>query len=238
MANDWKRIWSERTLENEEIDFSDPKRLFVELKRCNGFDTMGGKISDDALVLQYENIKKRLTDGAPEKINSVYEVGCGSGANLFLFERDGYTCGGIDYSQALIDIAKRVLHSDDLVCDEAVNCREEPVYGCVLSNSVISYFTDTQYTYAVLEKMYKKTLYSIGLIDVHDADKEADFISYRKKTIENYEEKYAGLPKLFYSREFFEEFADKHNMRIEFCPSEVENYWNNDYIFNCFMYKK
>ena len=234
MANDWKRIWSNRHLDNRSAD---PIELFVELKRCNGFDTLGGAISANALVEQYERIKKRLVEGAPNTINSVYEFGCGSGANLLLFERDGFSCGGIDYSESLIDIAKDVLKTEDLICSEAANAPEEPRYDCVLSNSVIAYFTDFDYARAVLEKMYKKTRYSIGIIDVFDSEKESAYIDYRRKTVENFDEKYAGLPKLFYSRDFFTEFAREHNLRIEFCDSTVENYWNNDFIFNCFMYK-
>lgn len=234
MANNWKQIWSNRHLDNPTTD---TKELFVELKRCNGFDTQGGKISDKELVNQYEWIKNRLTEGAPSKVKSVYEFGCGSGANLLLFERDGFTCGGIDYSESLIDIAKDVLKTKDLICSEAINTPEEPQYDCVLSNSVIAYFTDFDYARTVLEKMYKKTRYSIGLIDVFDSEKESAYVSYRRKTVENYDEKYADLPKLFYSRDFFTDFAREHNLRIEFCDSTVENYWNNDFIFNCFMYK-
>lgn len=234
MANNWKQIWSNRHLDKVAAD---PVELFVELKRCNGFDTQGGKISADALVEQYEKIKRRLTEGAPNKVDSVYEFGCGSGANLLLFERDGFTCGGIDYSESLIDIAKTVLKTKDLICAEAANTPEEPRYDCVLSNSVIAYFTDFDYARAVLEKMYKKTRYSIGLIDVFDSEKESAYVSYRRKTVENYDEKYADLPKLFYNRSFFTDFAKEHNLKIEFCDSTVESYWNNDFIFNCFMYK-
>lgn len=234
MANNWKQIWSNRHLDNPTTDTTE---LFVELKRCNGFDTLGGKISADALVEQYERIKSRLTEGAPNPVKSVYEFGCGSGANLLLFERDGFSCGGIDYSESLIDIAKDVLKTKDLICSEAINTPEEPQYDCVLSNSVIAYFTDFDYARTVLEKMYKKTRYSIGLIDVFDSEKESAYVSYRRKTVENYDEKYADLPKLFYSRDFFTDFAREHNLRIEFCDSTVENYWNNDFIFNCFMYK-
>ena len=237
MTNDWKRIWSNRHLDKAAEDFSDPVELCVELKRCNGFDTLGGKISDKELVDQYERIKSRLVAGAPNKVNSVYEFGCGSGANLLLFERDGFMCGGIDYSEPLIDIAKTVLNTKDLICSEAVNAPEEPQYDCVLSNSVIAYFTDFDYARAALEKMYNKTRYSIGLIDVFDSEKEDAYIEYRRKTVENYDEKYADLPKLFYNRNFFMDFAREHGMKIEFCESTVENYWNNDFIFNCFMYK-
>ena len=94
------------------------------------------------------------------------------------------------------------------------------------------------YAHEVLEKMYAKAKYSIGIIDIHDIDKKEAYTAYRKATVENYEEKYEGLPKLFYSRDFFADFADRHNMDIVITDSNVDGYWNNAFIFNCFMYKR
>ncbi|MCR5495787.1 MAG: hypothetical protein K6F15_09135, partial [Treponema sp.] len=75
-------------------------------------------------------------------------------------------------------------------------------------------------------------------IDIHDKDKEHDFKEYRIRTITNYSEKYKDLPKLFYSRSFFENFARKNALEIVFKESTVDGYWNNEFVFNCFMYKK
>ena len=173
---------------------------------------------------------------------SIYEVGCGSGANLYLFNKLGLEVGGIDYSKPLIDIAKKVLVSSDIICDEAINIPlpsslNSGIYDFMLSNSVFSYFPNIEYANIVLEKMYDKCRYAIGLIDIHDIKKEKDFIEYRIKTIKNYTEKYNGLNKLFYSKDFFIEFAQKHNMKIHFSNSDIDGYWNNEFVFNCFMYK-
>lgn len=237
MSNNWKSIWEKRSLNEDVLNRADINELFTELKRADGFDVGGGEISQDALLRQYEDIKQRLTKGAANKLYSVYEFGCGAGANLLLFENDGYACGGIDYSNALIDIAVKVLKSKDIVCGEAKNASVEPQYDCILANSVISYFPDTDYTLEVLEKMFQKTRYSIGLIDVHNIEKKDDFVAFRRKTIENYDEKYADLNKLFYDKKLFCDFAEKHGLKIEFSDSVVENYWNNEFVFNCFMYK-
>lgn len=237
MSNNWKNIWEKRQLNEETLNSDDINKLFLELKRADGFDVGGGELSEEALLRQYEDIKQRLLKNAPNPVKSVYEVGCGSGANLLLFEHDGFTCGGIDYSKALSDIALKVLKTKDITCGEAINAETEPKYDCILSNSVISYFPNTEYTLGVLEKMFQKTNYSIGLIDVHNIDKKEDFIAFRRKNIENYDEKYADLNKLFYSKELFENFAREHNLKIEFSESAVENYWNNEFVFNCFMYK-
>lgn len=237
MANNWKDIWEKRQLNEAAFDPDDINALFVELKRADGFDVGGGELSEKELLRQYEDIKQRLSKNAPSPVSSVYEFGCGSGANLLLFERDGFTCGGIDYSKSLSDIAARVLKSNDITCGEAINAETEPKYDCILSNSVISYFPDIDYTLGVLEKMCAKTNYSIGLIDVHDIEKRDDFLAYRRKMIENYDEKYENLDKLFYSRQLFTDFAEKHGLKVEFSDSVVENYWNNEFVFNCFMYK-
>lgn len=236
-SNNWKNIWGNRLVSGYELETEDINRLFSELKRADGFDVGGGELSIGALLGQYEDIKQRLTKDAPKPLKSVYEFGCGSGANLLLFERDGFTCGGLDFSEPLTGIAMRVLKTRDIKCDEAINAEVEPKYDCALSNSVISYFTDTDYTRGVLEKMYQKTNYSIGLVDIHDIEKKDEFTAYRRKNIENYDEKYGNLHKLFYSKDFFADFAREHGLKIEFSESVVENYWNNDFVFNCFMYK-
>lgn len=237
MANNWKSIWEKRQLNEAAFNSDDINALFVELKRADGFDVGGGELSEKELLRQYEDIKQRLSKNATAPVSSVYEFGCGSGANLLLFERDGFTCGGIDYSKALTDIAVKVLKSRDITCGEAINAEIEPKYDCVLANSVISYFPDTDYTLGVLEKMFAKTNYSIGLIDVHNIEKREDFLAFRRKMIENYDEKYENLDKLFYSKRLFTDFAEKHGLKIEFSDSVVENYWNNEFVFNCFMYK-
>ena len=238
--NNWRRIWEKRQLDDSSFAAcaGDAEALFVELKRCNGFDVQGGKLSKEAMLGQYEMIREKLCEGAPRPMTSVYEVGCGSGANLLLFARDGYRTGGVDYSSALIDIAKKVLDTNDLLCDEARNMPETPVYDCLLSNSVFAYFQDLEYAEQVLEKMLRKTAYSIGLIDIYDETKQQAFLDYRRATVADYEKRYEGLPKLFYSRRFFTDFAAKHGLRIVFLPSTVEGYWNNDFIFNVFLYRQ
>lgn len=239
MENNWKTIWSNRTFDYEVLKQNDVYQTFLALKRSDGFDIGGGKLTLEAMVRQYNDIKAMLSARAEGgALKSVYEVGCGCGANLFLFENEGIECGGIDYSKALIDIAKNVLRSDDIICDEAINTPVDKSYDAILSNSVISYFESTDYALEVLEKMYAKAKYSIGIIDIYDIEKKEAFTAYRKATVENYEENYKGLPKLFYSKELFVDFADKHNMDIDITGSTVEGYWNNDFIFNCFLYKK
>lgn len=238
--NNWKEIWGKRSADKDILSGGDEKKIFMELKRSNGFDVYADGPEYEEWIRQYKQIKRELTFNKNEGnyvLSSVFEVGCGCGANLYLFERDGIRCGGLDFSEGLIKSAKEVLASEDLTCDEAVNMETDVMYDVVISNGVFSYFTDEAYALSVLEKMYKKAKYSIGLTHIHDVSKKEAWISYRKKTIEDYEERYENLPKLFYSKEFFLDFASAHGMDIKFAFPDVEKYWNNDFVFNCYMYK-
>jgi len=167
----------------------------------------------------------------------LFEVGCGSGVNLFLCEQDGIICGGIDYSEGLIKSAKKVLRTEDLSCMEAIDLPVTPKYDVVVSMGVFGYFFSEMYAATVLEKMYQKANYLLAVVDIPDSEKEDSYLAYRRKTIPNYEERYKNLPKQFYTKEFFQMFAKKHNMKIEITSMKLDGYWNNDFVFNCFLYK-
>lgn len=241
MNNRWHEIWEKRSANETELNCGDPERVFLELKRIAGFDVVGEGLAYGQLYDQYKEIKNELEFHALERerpVKSLFEVGCGSGANLYLFQKDGLKIGGVDYSAAEIEIAGKVLQNPkELICDEAVNISPAIKYDAVLSNSVFSYFESYDYAEKVLELMYQKADYSIGLVDIHDADKKEAFTAYRKQIIEDYEERYQGLPKFFYEKSFFLEFAWRHDMSIRFTKPGMQGYWNNDYVFNCFMIK-
>lgn len=241
MSSKWHEIWEKRSADEGELSSKDPQRVFLELKRIAGWDSTGDILSYEQFHNQYIEIKNELEFNALHQrrpMKSLYEVGCGCGANLYLFQGDGIEIGGVDYSAAEIEIAGKVLQNPrELVCDEAVNISAEIKYDAVLSNSVFSYFEGYDYAEKVLEIMYRKANYSIGLIDIHDAQKKEAFVECRKAIIEDYEERYRELPKFFYEKTFFLDFAERHDLSIRFSKPDMQGYWNNDYVFNCFMTK-
>ncbi len=236
----WREIWNKRQADNKVLHDIDQNKIFMELKRLDGYDILENGISLESFEEKYEMTKKNLSHGIHSSINlsSVYEVGCGSGANLFLFEKESIACGGADFSESLIHVAKDVLHTDDLTCDEAVDIPREPHYDAVLSDGVFCYFPDERYAEEVLDIMLDKCTFSIGILDLFDTEKQEEYIAYRKKIIENYEERYKDLPRLFYSKSFFEEYAKKHGLDIYFPEYDMPGYWNNQFDFHCFMYKR
>ena len=236
--NNWKKVWERREDNLNIINTNDNKAVFVELKRIDGFDVEGEEIPYESLIEQHETISKML--GKYHDIKSVFDVGCGCGANLYLFMKNGLMIGGADYSEKQICIAKKVFYNDEIKELLACEAKDIPVktkYDAVIANSVFSYFPNDAYAIEVLKKMLDKAKYSIAIIDVHDIEKKDAFIGYRRKMIKDYDEKYKGLNKLFYSRELFSHFAEDNNCNISFENSSIKGYWNNEFVFNCYIYK-
>lgn len=121
---------------------------------------------------------------------------------------------------------------------EAKNLAIEPKYDLVFSKGCFCYFESEDYAEQVMKLMVEKTNFSIGILDLFDVEKEAEFLAYRREHIENYDEKYKGLGKLFVSREFFVRFAERENLNITFTQTNLSGYWSNEFIFNVFLYKK
>lgn len=179
----------------------------------------------------YEKIKQT------KEVKSVFEVGCGSGANLYLLKNRNIKVGGVDYAGILVDVANEILGENAVDIGEAAAFDVSPKYDIVLCDSVFAYFSDEEYGAAVLQKMYDKAEKGVFISEIFDKALEDECNRHRKAMIENYDEKYKGLDKTFYSRDMFISFAKEHDCRIEFSDVTNEYYWNSRYLFNCFLYK-
>ena len=125
-----------------------------------------------------------------------------------------------------------------LLCVQAATIADESSVTNVPSNSVFEYFESDEYAEYVMEKMVKKASYSIGILDVHDSEKQGEYLEYRRSIISNYDEKYKGLDKKFFDKEFFVRFAEKNNLEIVFENTQIQGYWNNKFTFDTYMYKR
>jgi len=235
--NEWKTIWNGKTVDisNAESEFA----IFRELKKADGFDVAVGDAEAyyRSFYEEWMDFYDKLNELATKKINSVYEVGCGSGVNLFMFKNRGIErLGGLDYSESLIQNAKDVTKCDDIVNKEASQLSEEIKYDLVMAESVFQYFDNLEYAEQVLRKMLNKSTGIVYLGEIHDVQYEEELMEYRKRTIENYDEKYKGLSKLFYSKEWIEFIAGDRN--VVYTKKDNREYINSKYCFNCFILAK
>ncbi len=239
-TNKWKSIWNNRKI--EDIKSDDSMEIYRTLKKTDWFDTIPWEDSEWYFNSFY-NMRKEddeMVRNLVWDINSIYEVWCWSWATLFLYKNKypKLKAGWIDYSQTLSGIAKKVFWNNvEITCDEAMNLDTSKKADLVYSDSVFVYFNDIEYAKNVLEKMYQKANKAILITEVYDKSKEQECLDYRRSQIENYDEKYKWLEKLFFDKKFFEDFAKEHNLKIKFFDVNNQYYWNNKYMFNVLLTK-
>ena len=240
VMDNWKRIWGNRKVIRENIKCADFETVFMELKRLTGNDTLAnGGVGYPAFVKQFEQVYQELTFADSFSANSFFEVGCGSGALLLLLQnKKGKEVGGLDYSNALIKVAKEVIEQPkELYCAEAIELDTKIKYDCLFSFSAFEYFRDYDYANEVLKRMLEKANYSMAVLDVHDINLQEKYVEYRRSVIPDYDEKYADLHKLFYDKSFFVEFAEKNNLDIKITGCKLEGYWNAPFTYDVYFIK-
>ncbi|MBR3746020.1 MAG: hypothetical protein IKN27_03570 [Selenomonadaceae bacterium] len=85
--NNWQKIWNARKDTLANVDGKNFREVFAELKRIDGFDSAELTATlIDSMIHQHENLSDALNLSAEQ---TVFEVGCGAGAHLYLFARDG-----------------------------------------------------------------------------------------------------------------------------------------------------
>lgn len=229
MENRWKNIWEKRSLD------SNYESVLAELIRLDGFDGKTGKIEIKAWLKYIEDIQKCI--GIRDK-DSVFEIGCGSGAFLYPFHTQGHRVGGIDYSQALIEVAKSLWNAP-VECQEAIQVPVLPLFDIVLSNSVFFYFPDLDYAEQVIKRMIEKSNRIIAILEIPDIKLYEVSEKMRRGVIgeEDYKIKYAGLEHLYYDRDWFISLGKKYGLETFIMNQSIDQYKNNDFRFNC-IFKK
>jgi 2-polyprenyl-3-methyl-5-hydroxy-6-metoxy-1,4-benzoquinol methylase len=109
MENSWKKIWNNRNTELTCFNTENEFEMYAQLKKLDGFD-----VSIENEMEYYKSFYASILEtfkmiGDNTNIKSAYEVGCGSGADLYLLHRRGISVGGIDYSEKLARTAIQVL---------------------------------------------------------------------------------------------------------------------------------
>ena len=235
--NRWKEVWNKR--EGVIETGNDIFDTYVQLKKADGFDVQLQEGYYEGLYGQWEDMKKWMEELLGRTPESVYEVGCGSGTNLFLFQKQCGVekVGGIDYSDALIKMAETVLISDDLICDEAVNMETKPSYEIVFSDSAFQYFADQNYGIEVLKKMMQKAEKAVVITEIHDLAKKEEHLEYRRSKVKDYDKVYEGLDKTYYDRELLIKNALENGWKYEIKTPGNTAYWNNRFVFDLYLWR-
>ncbi len=241
--NRWHEIWNGRGKFRADLDITDTAALFLEMKRINGWDFCAGEkdsVSWKEFHREYEYTKERLNLARGD---SVFECCCGCGANLFLFASDGIQVGGLDYAANMIEMMRGIFaQTGNTLCEgivgEAAMLPTMPQYDAVMMAGATQYFKDEEYAERVLDRMIAKAKKSVGVLRVLDERQKEEFLAYRRAKDANYDERYRDLPKLFLSRSFFETVAEKHSLSVHFDSPHLVNFWNDPFVFDCFLVRR
>ena len=226
----WKSIWNSKNIQkNAEITISD-------LIKLNGFDTgVGSYTCEEWLIMteEFVNLFELKND------QNIYEIGCGAGAFLYAIKNKvDVNCYGIDYSESLIDIAKKYLNGSFKVAEANNPPSFDTKFELIFLHSVFQYFPNEKYAFDVIRKSHKliKEGGKLCLLDVNDKEFESDSRLMRKKSFNNdddYNEFYKGLDHLFISKERLENHLISIGFRnIKFFKHAVEGDKVRKYRFN------
>jgi len=224
----WKQIWNK----NKRID----NAILNCLIQADGFDSGAGDFSAQQWLEYTDEIFKKISI---QNSDSVFDVGCGSGAFLFPLQLRGHAIGGIDYSTPLVDLANMIFKTDEFISDEAINIDTTQSYDITTSHGVFLYFENLDYARKVLIKMIKKSTKGIAVLDVPDKAKEVKYHKVRSKgmTPQEYQEKYKDLDHLFYDKQWFQDIADEFNIECDIFDQSFKGYGNSELRFNVVMRK-
>ena len=239
MENHWQELWNNRKINSDKISAEDERQLIMELKRIVGWDFKNSSVNFGEFRKEYNYIKENL-GFTGDATGTVFEVGCGSGANLYFFKKDGFKVGGSDYAENLLNVTKKVIGAENLiecVVGEAADLPTKIKYDAVFAAAVFYYFSDLSYAEKVLDHMVAKANLSVGILRMLNEDTKDDYLKYRRAHVKNYDELYKNLPKLFISKNFFKEYAAKNNLKVSFPKHHMEGFWNEPFNFDCFLHK-
>jgi len=225
----WKNIW-----ENRDIAFND--LTLHELIKADGFDSgFGTFLQKD--WLQYINSISDILD--IQNTDSIYEIGCGSGALLYPFYENGHTVGGLDYSEKLLQLARKCMKNMHFDFLSAENMDTTIKYDIIISNSVFQYFTTKEYAKDIVVKMIHKSNGKVAILDLNDSSKKKQAESIRQGTLskEEYVKKYKDLHQMYYEKTWFEKIALENGYHIKIWDQNIGNYKNSAYRFNVYMVK-
>ena len=226
--NSWHKIWDNQNRVNN--------FLLETLIKADGFETGAGNFTLEDWKLYTKSLLDNLDIS---KDDSIFDIGCGSGAFLFNHFINNHKVGGIDYSEALIGIAKTIFKGSDFNVYEASKLDTKNKYDYVVSHSVFQYFDNLDYSKRVLLKMLEKANKKVGIFDINDKSKEKSYHKIRmgSMTQDDYLKKYQGLDHMFYDKSWFKKIAKENDLKFKIFDQTFKKYSNSQLRFNVIFEK-
>ena len=221
--NTWKDIWVKRkTLDVDKITHND-------LFKLNGYDNLRSTITEKTIIPALSTYSEKMNLMIAD---SIYELGCGSGAFLYHWYKLGHSVGGCDISESLLEYANKTIPDSVWECIEGNKLKVKDKYDHVVSFGTFFYFPDYEYAKEVVYRMIMKANKSISIFDIPDLELKNESETFRKETIPNYEESYANLKHLYYPKEWWVNIANELGLTAVIYNQNIKGYTNSDWRYN------
>jgi len=218
----WKEIWEERVETIEDV-------THIELLKANGYDSTRSNLTPDTLRIAQNYYSKILDIHIKD---SIYEVGCGSGAFLYPFWLHNHPVGGLDLSHNLIKLAQTNIYEGQFTQGEAKHMNVEEKYDHVMSFGCFLYFPNHEYAEDVILKMLEKATKTVSIYEIPDeAYKNECELMRRANVGPAYDTDYEGLQHLYFSKQWFCDFAKKHDLHLTLFDQVIPDYESGKYRF-------
>lgn len=219
----WKEYWERKAGEACDVTLR-------SLIHTDGFDIGVSYMNEDAWSKVVASVVKQL-DLQDE--DYLLEVGCGSGAMLLPLSKRGTRVAGIDYSEALVEIASRAVPDAEItVCEARDAPFQDSTFTKILSHAVFQYFPSLCYAAEVLSEMLR-VLGTSGRVLIMDVPK----ISRAPEAEQVREEELSTLHRQYYAESFFTDFAEQESIGIRVFDQDIAEYGNSPFRFNVLMWR-
>ena len=210
---------------------------------------LDGHISDTGAydVKLWNDLISKIKEYASLNSDSkILEVGCGAGALLWCLK--DFNIYGIDRSEKLLGVAKKVMKNGEFhIADASTIPFEDSYFDVVLSHSCFYYFSDKKYMFDVIVEIARilKKGGRLILTDLLDKSKEEEFKNLRiaKLGKKEYDRLYGGkknknLEHLYVTKKYMNELLNESFENIFFTSGDRRGEESDDYKFNVFCKKK
>ena len=225
--NKWSNVWESRTN-------ALTKMSHIDLLKASGYDNHRSTLYPWSLEYAQDYYWNLIN---LKDYESVYEVGCGCGAFLLPLYNGNQKVGGLDLSNNLISLAKINLPLGKWEHAEATSLDTAEKWDHLVSFGLFIYFPSIEYAEDVILKMLEKANHTVSIYELPNLDLKEECEQMRREDNSNYDNDYKDLPHLYYSKQWFIQFALKHDLHLMIFDQLIPKYTNGKYRF-CVVLRK
>ena len=229
----WKEVWDRREFQGRAPSNLDER--IAQSLILDGFDSQNRSgLTPESLHEFTMDWLKSINFHSDE---SVYEVGCGTGAFLASVGKSTDFKGklsGSDYSLNMIQSGEKLFSEIDFAHLEADSINNLNSFDHLVSFGVFLYFPSKEYALKVINRMIACAGKSVSILDIPDLSKIEESEMFRETSVgsETYRKEYSNLKHLYFEKHEFLRAFPEDIWDVKITNQDIPGYENSNYRFN------